>query len=1110
MAPASYHACQGFEEGFHPIEKTIDNDEYREKGNHAFEEPVEDFNDDSGYVGGFVGETVEEPSSPIDENRDLPSSFQPSGIQDKPNALGLSSDPGLENVVLEPPITNHSQACTMPGQIGSPSSKRSITELTDEEENDSKPSKTNMRARRTGPSPTSFSPQQEQILVASRDLWESENREPSANDLQRLADLARLPLCRVWSWFRERTELLPAEPPASAARPTPANDPTILEEVAVYNSEVRSKSCNPSSNAGRSGRFPCTLHCSYATDSEFDWKRHEHSRQPQDFWHCVTCRSMYRSDAESGPFIHHRLDKFRKHARDKHGVESGTELTSLCDASRVDYSAGFEEQCRFILEGGARCPRAFQSWSWDARNKHYLQHYRDRASSDPWYGSGFDGGGPGGAERYSKYSPGDKSLGGDGRSGSRGVSDGKASGHASGGNSFGQGYWCKFSFTIGESSSLERPLLSMGLSAAAKLPEKCSRKLFDVIKNELVIASAHAQFLALTWSGSSVMHSNTSKSDTSERVVEKSARLTRAMGFQYLALDLFYSDASSEPETGRTLSQAVMIIIVIESEDAGQGIWHFTCHRRRYEEVSHWAAARVGFQHLRQLGHGAYGIVDEVELTSSKHVFARKIIFDNNASPEHAPRAWRPLQEVAMLQKFDHPHIAHFVAAYSDSRTFNILMDPVADCDLRQYLNDPDQYPGKRKHIPRWMLSLASAVAYIHDLKCRHKDIKPANILISKDNVLLSDFGTSGGFENDDSRSVGGAFMTPKYCGPEVARQEARGRKADVFSLGCVFVEMLIIAQGYMLDNFQAAVGLRRPANGRGFMYHEHQSTIVKGLVALSVRTMDVTLFTETQVCLKMLHIDPAQRPSAIEVVRALSCDPEWSLNTADSTCACCSSGDTSHNSYDPALRTYSRPTPQYRSALSRKTSFEEPSLHSFLMPYGALGNIVQSPPLDGCRRMSLAPADGPTLPVVLKYHETVISIDATARRPWQCACTRTALNDTITPDDHLEQDLLRPQLATSTNHPTISKLPLPAQSNKISELSRLVTVLDSKCLRQLLGRSSYDEENYRSPLNICTAVEVLKGCSTFIHVKPGALVDFIKRLRIVGKLLGMDAWFVS
>jgi serine/threonine protein kinase len=68
-------------------------------------------------------------------------------------------------------------------------------------------------------------------------------------------------------------------------------------------------------------------------------------------------------------------------------------------------------------------------------------------------------------------------------------------------------------------------------------------------------------------------------------------------------------------------------------------------------------------------------------------------------------------------------------------------MEPVADTDLRHYLANATGLKKERSTLCKMFGCLSSAVAYLHLNKCRHKDLKPHNILIKDEKVYVADFG---------------------------------------------------------------------------------------------------------------------------------------------------------------------------------------------------------------------------------------------------------------------------------------------------------------------------------------------------------------------------------
>ncbi|OCK78055.1 kinase-like protein, partial [Lepidopterella palustris CBS 459.81] len=148
-------------------------------------------------------------------------------------------------------------------------------------------------------------------------------------------------------------------------------------------------------------------------------------------------------------------------------------------------------------------------------------------------------------------------------------------------------------------------------------------------------------------------------------------------------------------------------------------------------------------------------------------------------------------QEVEIMKRMSHPHIVRFVAAYEQNSSLSLVMSPVAQSTLKHYLDIPNGQSRNQSRIHKWTGCLSSALSYIHGSRIRHADIKPQNILLREEDVYISDFGISRVVSEPDSDSESISPMTPLYAALEIAERHLHGRKADVFSLGCVFVEML-------------------------------------------------------------------------------------------------------------------------------------------------------------------------------------------------------------------------------------------------------------------------------------------------------------------------------
>ena len=187
--------------------------------------------------------------------------------------------------------------------------------------------------------------------------------------------------------------------------------------------------------------------------------------------------------------------------------------------------------------------------------------------------------------------------------------------------------------------------------------------------------------------------------------------------------------------------------------------------------------------------------------------------------------------EVIAMTDLLYPHIAALLGTYTYWNRLYILIFPAGCCDLGDLMNcisqklknlqyipveTPASVPGYQMHrvyswpfreklesqlrtLRGYFLCLCCALTYLHESNVRHKDIKPANIIVDfTGNVVLMDFGISTKFEPTASHITAnpGTASTSKYRPPEMANETARDDRSDVWSLGCVFLEMASLLLG--------------------------------------------------------------------------------------------------------------------------------------------------------------------------------------------------------------------------------------------------------------------------------------------------------------------------
>lgn len=246
--------------------------------------------------------------------------------------------------------------------------------------------------------------------------------------------------------------------------------------------------------------------------------------------------------------------------------------------------------------------------------------------------------------------------------------------------------------------------------------------------------------------------------------------------------------------------------------------------------------------------------------------------------------------EIEVLKSLSHRHIVQIVGTFYQAPHIGLLMWPVATCDLATVLEIMDVTSRAKddEHVRPMledMLSanhltgdhaedlmvqasnifgcLTSAVAYLHRNNVRHKDIKPSNVLLSRDSIWLTDFGSAKDFTNDlTSSSESRERGTLRYCAPEVAQFAQSGRSADIFSLGCTFLEFLIAA---MPDTSMAELEELRPAKNHSYEANLDRTDDWLELLknAEEVVIEEVYLCALLKTMKTMLDADRSKRPTA-------------------------------------------------------------------------------------------------------------------------------------------------------------------------------------------------------------------------------------------------------
>ena len=212
------------------------------------------------------------------------------------------------------------------------------------------------------------------------------------------------------------------------------------------------------------------------------------------------------------------------------------------------------------------------------------------------------------------------------------------------------------------------------------------------------------------------------------------------------------------------------------------------------------------YQNLRPVGDGSYGFVASgVDVITGTKVAIKKIkdVFADVID------AKRILREIKLLRHFNsHENIITINDIFSvnpDTMVYDdvYIVTNLYESDLeriiqsRQVLTD--------QHFQYFLYQILRALKYVHSANVLHRDLKPSNILVNANCDLgLCDFGLARGFDVEGKDTLTEYVVTRWYRAPELLCESNHyGKGVDVWSVGCIFAELLTHSAFFRGDNPQ-------------------------------------------------------------------------------------------------------------------------------------------------------------------------------------------------------------------------------------------------------------------------------------------------------------------
>ena len=209
------------------------------------------------------------------------------------------------------------------------------------------------------------------------------------------------------------------------------------------------------------------------------------------------------------------------------------------------------------------------------------------------------------------------------------------------------------------------------------------------------------------------------------------------------------------------------------------------------EAESSWVGRRIGvYRIIEQIGHGGMGEVYRAVRADGQYEMqvALKLVRSGYGSSELLQRF---LHERQILASLDHPNIARlYDGGTTEDGIPYLVMELIEGIPIDVYCDQNDLGINERLKL---FTQVCAAVQYAHQRLVIHRDIKPGNILVTKDRIpKLLDFGIAKFLDPSSGADTTMARpMTPEYASPEQIRGEPITTATDVYSLGVVLYKLL-------------------------------------------------------------------------------------------------------------------------------------------------------------------------------------------------------------------------------------------------------------------------------------------------------------------------------